>query len=368
MASAIQNSVYEQTHPKPPPQPAPPKPEEKGPLKEILAHQDSLYNYISWEDPLRTISSYMIAMSLLAGFHFMPLTLWALKAGAYTFGAVSVAEFVSRSLGPDTFLSRLRPKPYRKVPERVLNATLKDFHDFTQYSVVQAQQIMFGQDLHKTFAAFLGCTALYWLIQIASPFALSVVALTSLYIAPLAVSRQGRQLANQVAHDGSVLAGDIANKAVDSGKSAMDRGQSMANSTVDSTKSAIDSGKSLANDGMARASEQTAKARDTVVDTSSRVGTAASEQTANARDSVMDTSNRIGTAASNLTGYGKQEAKDIKKELEDQSNYVVDHKPHGTSPSSIPRASHRSTHPSEQATNEDGRKAHVYSDPLGSRY
>jgi hypothetical protein len=129
----------------------------------------SLLMMHQWEDPIRTLSSYVVILSLLTGFHMMPLTLWSLKAGAYTFGgttatlwprmhsltwtaAVSVAEFVSRSFGPDTFLSRLRPKPYREVPERILNATLKDIHDFTQYSVVQGQKVMFGQDLGKTFA------------------------------------------------------------------------------------------------------------------------------------------------------------------------------------------------------------------------
>jgi hypothetical protein len=66
--------------------------------------------------------------------------------------AVSVAEYVSRSFGPDTFLSRVRPKPCRKVPERILNAALKDVHDLTQYGVVQGQKILFGQDLDKTFA------------------------------------------------------------------------------------------------------------------------------------------------------------------------------------------------------------------------
>jgi hypothetical protein len=45
----------------------------------------------------------------------------------------------------------MRPKPYKKVPEQTLNATLKDIHDFVQYSAVQGQRIMLGEDLNKTF-------------------------------------------------------------------------------------------------------------------------------------------------------------------------------------------------------------------------
>jgi hypothetical protein len=72
---------------------------------------------------------------------------------------MSVTEFASRSFGPDTFLSRLRPKEYRKIPESTLNATLKDIHDFVQYAVVQIQRIIFAQDLDRTFAV--SCNAGY---------------------------------------------------------------------------------------------------------------------------------------------------------------------------------------------------------------
>jgi len=66
--------------------------------------------------------------------------------------AVSVTEFASRSFAANSLSARLRPKEYKKIPEPTLNATLKDIHDFIQYAVVQAQRILFGQDLNKTFA------------------------------------------------------------------------------------------------------------------------------------------------------------------------------------------------------------------------
>jgi len=147
--------------------------------------------------------------------------------------AVWVAEFVSRTFGGDTFLSRLRPKPYKEVPEPVLDATLKDIHDFIQYCAAQCQRALFGQDLEKTFAvschahlkpperrdphrqmqAFLGFTAMYWLIGVASPFALSLLGLTLLYIAPLVLSPQSRQIASAVAQDGASLTKDLTRRA-----------------------------------------------------------------------------------------------------------------------------------------------------------
>jgi hypothetical protein len=65
---------------------------------------------------------------------------------------VSITEFASRSLSGNSVSARLRPKEYKTIPEPTLNATLKDIHDLVQYVVVQAQRIVFGHDLDKTFA------------------------------------------------------------------------------------------------------------------------------------------------------------------------------------------------------------------------
>lgn len=62
-----------------------------------------------------------------------------------------MAEFAGRSFGPNNFVSRMRPRQYKKVPESTLNGTLKDIHDFIQYTVVQAQKVIFAEDLEKTF-------------------------------------------------------------------------------------------------------------------------------------------------------------------------------------------------------------------------
>ena len=126
----------------------------------------------------------MGALGILLGVHYLPLTQLALKAGASTLGGmqccaladlsgraymsadlsvVAVTEFASRSFGVNTFLSRLRPKAYKKIPESTLNATLKDIHDLIQYSVDQGQRIIFGQDLGKTFAV--GCRPRYGLAR-----------------------------------------------------------------------------------------------------------------------------------------------------------------------------------------------------------
>lgn len=273
IASAIQQSLHEKTHPE-----EYKEPEHTGPLKQIIAHQDSLYKYISWEDPIRTLGSYIGALSVLFGAHYLPLTQMALKAGVTTLGVVSVTEFASRSFSPNSLSTRLRPKEYKKVPEPTLNATLKDIHDLIQYAVVQAQRIVFGQDLDKTFAAFLGFTALYSLIKIVPPFWLAVMGLTSLYIAPLVASPRGRA----VAHDASVRAQELANAAAENGGG-------------------------LARDGKVKAAELSSKARQPTLDAEGRIQNLAQSR----KQTAADLSARASGTASDISGAAAENVRKL---------------------------------------------------------
>ncbi|KAK7745120.1 hypothetical protein SLS62_009919 [Diatrype stigma] len=259
-ASAIQKSLHEKLHPG---EHQATKPED-GPLKKVMANQDSLYKYISWEDPFRTLGSYLGLLSLLLGVHYLHPTQLFLKIGATGLGAVSFLSLVSRATKSD-FFARLRPE-YKQVPESTLNATLKDIHDLVQYSVVQAQKVVWGEDIEKTFGAFFGVTALFWLIKVVSPFGLAILGLTSLYIAPLVSSPRGRQ----VAQDAKV------------------RAQELANATAENAKG-------IAQDGKAKAAELSSKAQQT-----------AGNLSASAQQTAADTKQRVGFAAQN----GQQTAAD----------------------------------------------------------
>ncbi|KAK6064554.1 hypothetical protein SCUP234_12960 [Seiridium cupressi] len=234
-----------------------------GPLKKVIAQQDSLYKYLNWEDPLRTLGSYV--------------GVWALKVGATGLGVMSVASFASRSFNSNSNSNpadRLRPKQYKKVPEATLNATLGDIHDFVQYAVVEAQRIIFGEDLNKTFAAFVGATALFWLIKVVSPFGLSVLGVSSIYLATLIASPRGRKAAREA----SAQAGNMANVATEKGKV-------------------------LAQDGKNQAAKLSSQARDTAVGAQNSLGQTAQR----GKESITDMSNRaLDTAQS-----GKQSAADL---------------------------------------------------------
>ena len=114
--------------------------------------------------------------------------------------------------------------------------------------------------------AFLGFTAMYWLIGMASPFALSLLGLTSLYLAPLVLSPQSRELASAVAQDGASAVKDLANAAADGGKSVIDSGKATVNNGINMTSNmASNMTSNMTGNTTAQVEEQPMKARDTVV-------------------------------------------------------------------------------------------------------
>ncbi|KAH6872077.1 Reticulon-domain-containing protein [Thelonectria olida] len=315
LASAIQQSLDDKTH-----SGDHGGQRDTGPLKEIIAHQDSLYKYLSWEDPVRTLGSYLGLLSFLFGIHYLPLTQLALKSGAVTLGVISLTESAGRVFGPNTFFAHLRPKEYKKIPESTLNATLKDIHDLIQYAAVQVQRIILGQDLDQTFAAFLGFTALYWLIKVISPFGLAVLGLTSLYIAPLVTSTRGRE----VARDAKLRSEELANAATDKGVS-------------------------LAQDGKAKAAELSHKARDSGIDMGRRVedlayggkekaadlSTQAMNTASNVSSTIAETARKLPEMGSNAinqtSGTVKSAVSDARQYIHSSQPGATDGKPDATS-------------------------------------
>ncbi|KAK1981685.1 Reticulon-domain-containing protein [Colletotrichum cereale] len=307
ITSTIQRALHERSHP---------TPEQDGPLKQVLANQDSLYKYISWEEPLRTLGTYLGCLSILFGAHYLPLTRWVLKAAMTTLGVVSVTEFASRSFSSDSLSTRLRPKEYKTFNEATLNATLRDIHDLVQSGAIQAQKILYGQDLEKAFGAFIGVTALYALAQVVAPFWLAVMALTSIFIAPLVNSPQGRK----VAQDASARAQDLANTTAEKSKDLAKNGQAMASELGSKAQqAAYDAGNTVSNtaqNGKQAAADLTSRARGTASDLSGaaaekarNAGTGLSNAAQNGKQTAVDMASKAKGTASDLSGSAADTAR-----------------------------------------------------------
>ncbi|KAI0441571.1 hypothetical protein F4803DRAFT_551938 [Xylaria telfairii] len=288
VATTIEESLNQKLHPEVHQDPEPVT-VEKGPLKKAMAHSDSLYKYISWEDPVRTLASYFGLLTLLYGIHYLRCTQLLLKMGATALGVVSFTSLVSHST-KNNFIARMRPE-YKEVPESTLNATLSDIHDLVQYLVLEAQKIMYGEDVGKTFGAFVSFTTLFWLIKILSPFNLEILGLSSIYIIPLLFSPGGREMA----------------------QNAKSRARELAHTTAESAGVAVRDGKAkatdLSNKTQQAAGDLTSRTQQTASNISSNAQQAASDLVSNTQQGggiaaakTQETASSLSSSAQQVTG------------------------------------------------------------------
>ncbi|KAF7521181.1 hypothetical protein G7054_g12543 [Neopestalotiopsis clavispora] len=263
-----------------------------GPLKKAMAHTDSLYKYLDWENPLRTVGSYVGAASLLLGLHYFPLTSLLLKAVATVLGVMSVAAFAGQSFNNTNDANprtRNERRTYTKVPEATLNATLRDIHDFVQYAVVEAQRILFGEDLSKTLAAFAGTTALYWFIKVLSPFGLTFLGLTSVYIGTLIASPRGRAATRAAGR-----------RASDATSAAAQRGKAFARSGKKQAVDMSSQAQQSASNAQKNVSDTVSSGTKNMSDTMSSSAKTASDSVSSGAKNVSDTVSK-GTKSTTST-------------------------------------------------------------------
>ncbi|KAI0973476.1 hypothetical protein F4678DRAFT_477920 [Xylaria arbuscula] len=280
VATAIEASLQEKLHPTE-------REEHDGPLKKVIANSDSLYKYISWDDPVRTLASYLGLLGIMCGVHYLHWTQWFLKLGATGLGVVYIASFVSRSTKSNP-VARMRPE-YKQVPEPTLNATLKDIHDLVQYLAIQGQKVIYGEQPGKTLAAFFGLTALFWLMKIMSPFNLGILGLSSAYIVPLIASPGGRE----VAHSAKVHA------------------QELAYTTSESTKGALHDTKAKATDLSGRAQYAAGNVTSRTQQTASNMSSGAQDMAANMSSGTKNVAGNMSSGAQDMAGNMSSGAKSI---------------------------------------------------------
>jgi hypothetical protein len=154
--------------------------------------------------------------------------------------------------------------------------------------------------------ASLGFTAVFWLMKVASPFSLAVLGLSSLYIAPLLNSPQGRTVAQDATARGKKLASTATEKgstlAGDSKAKAMEL-TSKARETAGGMQQRV---KNLAHNGKQTANELSTQAGDRVGD----VSRAATENDETPKDMGIDAVNKAPSIAKRNSGDVEQYALD----------------------------------------------------------
>lgn len=118
-----------------------------------LTHYHSLfYSLLSWENPRATAISYATIVLFIFACRYLPLVRYGLRLTWMVLGITAAAEIAGRMVFDQGMASKLRPRKYYVIPRETLESTMDDVEQLINFFVIEAQRIVFAENVYATVA------------------------------------------------------------------------------------------------------------------------------------------------------------------------------------------------------------------------
>ncbi|KAI6710547.1 hypothetical protein JHW43_006930 [Diplocarpon mali] len=151
-----------------------------------LTHYHSFFSsLLSWEHPRASGIAYLATVVFIFCARYFDIIRYIFKATYMTLGITLLAEVLGKALFSNGLTSQIRPKKYYTVSRETLNSLIGDVHELINFFVIEAQQIVYAENIFVSAAAFLGAFLSYYLIKIVPFWGLSLIGTSVLFLGPL---------------------------------------------------------------------------------------------------------------------------------------------------------------------------------------
>ncbi|CCF43908.1 hypothetical protein CH063_03189 [Colletotrichum higginsianum] len=151
-----------------------------------LTHYHSFFfELISWNNPRASAIAYSSIVTLIFAARYLDVLRYSLKLTWMVLGTTVLAELAGKLVLNNGLASQLRPRRYYVIPRETLDAAIGDVHELINFFVIEAQRIVFAENVGASAAAFIGAFIAYYLVKIVPFWGLSLIATTALFMVPL---------------------------------------------------------------------------------------------------------------------------------------------------------------------------------------
>ncbi|KAK3390215.1 Reticulon-domain-containing protein [Podospora didyma] len=172
-----------------------------------LTHYHSFFSeLLSWNNPRASAIAYASIVSLIFSVRYLDVFRWGFKLTWMVLAITIAAEITGKLLLNNGFATQLRPRKYYTVPRETLDAMIGDVHELVNFFVIEAQRVLFAENLYASATAALGAFISYYLVKIVPYWGLSVIATTVLFFAPL-IYTSNQELIDEKIHQASEIVG-----------------------------------------------------------------------------------------------------------------------------------------------------------------
>ncbi|KAI0409548.1 Reticulon-domain-containing protein [Xylaria palmicola] len=151
-----------------------------------LTHYHSFFSeLLSWNNPRASAIAYTSIVALIFAARYLDVTRYVFKLTWMTLGTTVLAEATGKAILGHGLASQLRPRKYFTISRETLDALIGDAHELVNFFVIEAQRILFAENVVASTAAAIAAFISYFLVKIVPVWGLALMGTTVLFLAPL---------------------------------------------------------------------------------------------------------------------------------------------------------------------------------------
>jgi hypothetical protein len=176
-----------------------------------LTHYHSFFSeLLSWNNPRASAIAYASIVSLIFSIRYLDVLRWGFKLTWMVLAITIAAEVAGKALVNNGFATQLRPRKYYTLPKETLDTVIGDVHELINFFVIEAQRILFAENLTASAAAAIGAFLSYYLVKIVPYWGLALIATTVVFFTPLIYTSNQELIDSQLKHAGEIVGAQTA--------------------------------------------------------------------------------------------------------------------------------------------------------------
>ncbi|KAK0669302.1 Reticulon-domain-containing protein [Cercophora samala] len=171
-----------------------------------LTHYHSFFSeLLSWKNPRASGIAYLALVSFIFSVRYLDVIRWGLKLTWMALGVTIAAEVAGKAILNNGFATQLRPRKYYTVPRETLDTVIGDVNELINFGVIEAQRILFAENIWASAAIALGAFISYYLVKVVPYWGLALIATTVVFFAPLIYTTNQELIDSQIQHAGEII-------------------------------------------------------------------------------------------------------------------------------------------------------------------
>lgn len=168
-----------------------------------LTHYHSFFSeLLSWNNPRASAIAYASIVSLIFAVRYLDIIRYVFKLTWMTLGVTVLAEVAGKAVLGRGLASQLRPRKYYTLSRETVDTIIGDVHELVNFFVIEAQRILFAENVAVSTAAAAASFFSYFLAKIVPYWGLTLIGATMLFFAPL-IYATNQELIDHYVQEGS---------------------------------------------------------------------------------------------------------------------------------------------------------------------